>query len=155
MKSWVITAICVGSLVFKAGCSSTDEMRTGVQNGKLLPCPNAPKCVSTQSEDERHRIEPIPYAGSLEEARERVLSIVRGMERSEVITVEPQYLYVQFRSKVLKYVDDVEFYFDAESKLIHFRSSARFGYYDWKVNRKRMEYISDEFGRLTDSAVEP
>jgi len=151
MKVLVVGLICVFSSFLTAACASTDTVKTGVQDGRLQPCPNGPKCVSTQSEDERHRMEPIPYSGSLEEARERILSIVRGMETSQVVTVEPRYLYVQFKSKVFGFIDDVEFYFDEERNLIHFRSSARFGYYDWKVNRQRMEYVGEEFARLDET----
>jgi uncharacterized protein (DUF1499 family) len=38
-------------------------------------------------------------------------------------------------------VDDVEFWFDAAAKTIHFRSASRSGYYDFGVNRKRMEEL--------------
>jgi len=147
MRVLVSGSICVCIFFLAAACASTDTVKIGVQDGRLKPCPNAPKCVSTQSEDARHRMEPIPYSGSLEEARERILSIVRGMETSRVVTVEPRYLYVQFKSKVFGFIDDVEFYFDEERNLIHFRSSARFGYYDWKVNRRRMEYVTEQFAR--------
>ena len=153
MKLWILCGVCVGGFLFMASCASTDESRTGVQDGTLLPCPKAPKCVSTQSEDERHRMEPLSYNGSLGEARDRILDIVQGMEGFRVVTVETNYLYVQFRSKGLGFIDDVDFYFDGKRKIIHFRSSARFGYYDLKVNRNRMEYIADEFTRLTGSGA--
>jgi uncharacterized protein (DUF1499 family) len=149
MKPWIITAVCICGILLKAGCASTDERRTGMENGKLLPCPNGPKCVSTQDMDKRHHMEPISYTGSIEKARDTILSIVENMERSQVITAESDYLYIQFKSKIVGYIDDVEFYFDDNQSIIHFRSSARFGYYDWKVNRRRMEYIRDEFNRLT------
>ena len=42
-------------------------------------------------------------------------------------------------------MDDVELYFDQEAQLIHFRSSARLPYWDWGVNRKRMEEIRAAF----------
>jgi uncharacterized protein (DUF1499 family) len=38
-------------------------------------------------------------------------------------------------------VDDVEILFDDASKTIHFRSAARSGYYDFGVNRRRMEKV--------------
>ncbi len=131
------------------GCATSGRVRSGVSEGKLLECPKAPKCVSTQSDDKRHRMEPIRFTGSVTDARSTIISIVRDMKNSEIITVNENYVYAQFKSSVLRFVDDVEFYFDAEEKLIHFRSSARFGYYDWKVNRKRMEYVVEEFNTLS------
>jgi uncharacterized protein (DUF1499 family) len=52
---------------------------------------------------------------------------------------------VEVHVRGIGYVDDVEFYLDQEARLIHFRSSARLPYYDWQVNRKRMEEIRAAF----------
>jgi uncharacterized protein (DUF1499 family) len=128
-----------------SGCATSGHVRSGVIGGKLLDCPNAPKCVSTQSENERHRMEPISFSGRVQDAQSTIISIIKGMKNSEIITVSEDYVYVQFKTSVFRFIDDVEFYFDSKEKLIHFRSSARFGYYDWKVNRKRMEYVVEEF----------
>ena len=117
----------------------------GVRDGELAPCPSYPNCVSSQADDETHAIEPIPYTGSTEAARRRILDIVNSMERSQVIAVEPNYVYVEFRTPGLRYTDDVEFYFDEEAQLIHFRSAARLPYYDFNVNRDRMETIRSKF----------
>ena len=46
---------------------------------------------------------------------------------------------------VFGFPDDVEFLFDDEKKVIHFRAAARLGYFDMVVNRKRMEKISMQF----------
>ena len=67
------------------------------------------------------------------------------MERSKIIADEPNYLHAEFRTKGFGYVDDVELYFDSAAAVIHFRSSARLPYYDWDVNRKRMEGIRTAF----------
>jgi uncharacterized protein (DUF1499 family) len=117
----------------------------GVRDGKLAPCPNSPNCVSTQSQDPRHQIDPIPYTTSLADAKTVLLRIIRSMERTKVITDDPTYVYAEFRSKRMRYVDDVELYFDQEARVIHFRSSARLPYWDWDVNRKRMEEIRAAF----------
>jgi uncharacterized protein (DUF1499 family) len=117
----------------------------GVSNGKLAPCPNSPNCVSTQSQDARHQIDPIPYTTSLTEAKATLLQIIRSMERTQIIRDNPTYIHAEFRTKGIGYVDDVEFSLDQEAGVIHFRSSARLPYYDWGVNRKRMEEIRTAF----------
>jgi uncharacterized protein (DUF1499 family) len=73
------------------------------------------------------------------------LQIICSMERSKIITDDPTYVHAEFRSKRMRYVDDVELYFDQDAPVIHFRSSARLPYYDWGVNRKRMEEIRTAF----------
>ena len=117
----------------------------GVRDGKLAPCPNSPNCVSTQSQDPRHQIAPIPYTMSPAEAKDALLQIIRSMERSKIITDDPTYVYAEFTSKRMRYVDDVELYRDQETSVIHFRSSARLPYFDWGVNRKRMKEIRTAF----------
>jgi uncharacterized protein (DUF1499 family) len=117
----------------------------GVRDGKLAPCSNSPNCDSTQGQDPRHQIDPIPYTTSTAEARAALLHIVRSMERSRIITDDPTYVHAEFRTGGIGYVDDVEFYFDPEAQVIHFRSSARLPYWDWGVNRERMEEIRAAF----------
>jgi uncharacterized protein (DUF1499 family) len=119
------------------------------QSGKFAPCPDSPNCVSTQSseEDLQHYIAPLRYAGSMAEAKAHILESVKSMPRTRIITDEPNYLHVEFRSRIFHFVDDVEFYFGDTNKLIHFRSAARLGYGDLGVNRKRMEEIRHRFYR--------
>ena len=65
-----------------------------------------------------------------------------------MITEESVYIHTEFRTKGIGYVDDVEFYFDEDTQTIHFRSSARLPYYDWNVNRDRMEHIRSAFAAI-------
>jgi len=51
------------------------------------------------------------------------------------------YLHYEATSLLLRFVDDVEFLLDDETKTIHFRSASRTGYGDLGVNRKRMEQV--------------
>ena len=117
----------------------------GVRDGKLAPCPSSPNCVSTQQADEAHLLAPIPYETSLDEAREALLRVIRSMERTTVVTVEPTYIHAEFRTTGLRYVDDVEFYLDEEAQVVHFRSASRLPYWDWGVNEERMRVIREEF----------
>ncbi|UCD01747.1 MAG: DUF1499 domain-containing protein [Promethearchaeota archaeon] len=117
----------------------------GITNGKFHPCPKSPNCVSTQSTDERHKMEPIKYNTSLEEAKSEILRIINSLKRTRIKTETENYIHIEFRTLVFRFVDDVEFYFDDSEKIIHFRSAARLGYSDLGVNRKRMENITKLF----------
>jgi uncharacterized protein (DUF1499 family) len=119
--------------------------RVGIIDGKFRTCPKSPKCVSTQSTDEKHKMKPIEYEGTLEDARSKIIGIINSLKRSKIITETNNYIHSEFRTKFWHFIDDVEFYFNDTDKIIHFRSSARFGYYDWGVNKKRMQYITDSF----------
>ncbi|MFX0060202.1 MAG: DUF1499 domain-containing protein [Candidatus Hodarchaeota archaeon] len=113
----------------------------GIIDGKFHPCPKSPNCVSTQSMDEKHKIKPLKYNSTLEEAKQKVKNIVGSFKRTKIITELDNYLHFEFRTATFKFVDDVEFYFDDTEKIIHFRSASRLGWSDMGVNRKRMEKI--------------
>lgn len=108
---------------------------------QLAQCPSSPNCVSTQAQDEGHAIVPFRYRKSRAEAKEVLKDIVRIMPRTRLVEEDESYLHYEFTSLLLRFVDDVEFLFDDETKTIHFRSASRTGYGDLGVNRKRMEEI--------------
>ncbi len=108
---------------------------------QLAQCPSSPNCVSTQAQDEGHAIAPFRYRKSRAEAKESLKAIVQAMPRTKLVEEDESYLHYEFTSLLLRFVDDVEFLFDDETKTIHFRSASRTGYGDLGVNRKRMEEI--------------
>lgn len=132
-------------------CAGTRPSNLGVRDGRLAPCPKSPNCVSTESSDEKHRIDPLVYTTSLEEARGRVVEILRGMPRTRVVTLEEGYTHGECSSRLFGFTDDVEFRFDDANKTIHFRSASRKGYSDLGVNRKRMEQIRERFNQAKQS----
>ncbi|HET6675901.1 MAG TPA: DUF1499 domain-containing protein [Nitrospiraceae bacterium] len=108
---------------------------------QLDPCPSSPNCVSTQAQDAQHAITPFRYQRSTEEAKAALKSAVLGLSRTKLVGENESYLHFEFTSLLLRFVDDVEFLFDGQSKTIHFRSASRIGYGDFGVNRRRMEEI--------------
>ena len=72
---------------------------------------------------------------------ETLRRIVEGMRRVKVVTAEPNYLYAEFTSKLMGFVDDTEFYLDEKAGAIQVRSASRLGWGDHGVNRQRIEYI--------------
>ena len=114
----------------------------GVKDGKFQPCPKSPNCISSQSTNEKHKMEPLSYLTNLEEAKTKIKDIIGSFKRTKLITEEVNYLHFEFRTATFKFIDDVEFYFDDSSKRIHFRSAAQKGYSDMGVNKKRMKKVS-------------
>ncbi len=132
-------------MVLMLGCSVGRPAYLGVTHGNLSPCPDSPNCVSSQSPDKSHFIEPIPYEGEQQLVRDCLVEVVQGMKRSKIVTVRDDYIHAEFTSAFFRFVDDVEFYFDDNTKTIHIRSAARIGYSDFGVNRKRLEEIRSLF----------
>lgn len=120
-------------------------MAIGLVDGKLTPCPDSPNCVCSQSADETHAIEPLRYEGTKAAAKERILSVIRTMKHATIVQEREVYLHIEFASALLRFKDDVEFYFPADSGIIHVRSASRVGYFDFGVNRRRIEDIRSRF----------
>lgn len=108
----------------------------GVKDGKLAPCPGSPNCVNSQSDNPQSKIEPLPLVSMAQ-----LKAAIASMERTTIIEEKSDYLYAEFKSKLMGYVDDVEFYLDSQAGVIHVRSASRLGKSDLGVNRQRIETI--------------
>ena len=106
-----------------------------------LPAPPAPTAWRLTLDDEGHAIAPFRYRKTRAEAKEALKAIIRALPRTQLVEEEESYLHYEFTSLILRFVDDVEFLFDDETKTIHFRSASRTGHGDLGVNRNRMENI--------------
>ena len=154
-------------LVFFAGCSIGGAGHVGLRDGKLSECPDSPNCVSSQTAKKDHFIDPLSYNGSYPEAKHALLSVISSLPRTKIIIDNELYVHVTFTSRLMRFVDDVEFLFDDtnhgylpsaardcstcqchraahmplefHNKQIHVRSASRVGYSDLGVNRKRVE----------------
>ncbi len=115
-------------------------------SNRLPPCPSSPNCVSTQAQDEGHAIAPISYRKPRAEAKEALKEVIRSIPRMQLVEEDETYLHYEATSLLLRFVDDVEFLFDDQAKIIHFRSASRTGYGDLGVNRKRMEQVRSLVG---------
>jgi len=115
----------------------------GLHDGRFAPCRSSPNCVSSQGDpaDAMHYIAPIPFKGAPVEAMAAVRLAVESMPRATVVRHEPDYLYARFRSRLLGFVDDVEFAYDEKAGVIQVRSASRLGRRDFGVNRARIEAI--------------
>lgn len=125
--------------------SGTRPTNLGVEQGKFAPCPPSPNCVSSQSVDAEHQIEPFTYKDDSETAFKQIQTILENTENAAIIKDETNYIYAEFTSPLMGFVDDVEFYLDEQETLIQVRSASRLGESDLGVNRKRIETIREQF----------
>jgi uncharacterized protein (DUF1499 family) len=123
----------------------------GVRDGRLASCGRRLNCVSSQSEaaDRQRYVAPIPFKGTAVEAIAAARKAVESMERASVVRHEGNYLHAEFRSKLMGFVDDVEFTYDDKAGVLHVRSCSRLGRRDFNVNRERVEALRSRIeGRL-------
>ncbi|MDV6344127.1 DUF1499 domain-containing protein [Nitrosomonas sp. Is37] len=141
----VIAVVLAGQFGMLKGTAPTD---LGVHDGRLKPPAMTPNSISSQAAlypDHPQllyaSIEPLPIIDDATTTLARIRSIVKSMEGAKIIKSNEDYLYVQFTTKIMKFVDDAEFWFDPVDNVIQVRSASRLGKSDLSVNRKRIEAI--------------
>ncbi|MDN5882821.1 MAG: DUF1499 domain-containing protein [Nitrosospira sp.] len=146
----VIAGLIVGQLGLLKGTPPTD---LGVREGRLKPPSNTPNSVSSQASlypDHPQRayasIAPLPLKGDADTTLDRIAGIIEAMDGAKIVKREPGYLYAQFTTRLMKYVDDTEFWFDPAAGVVQVRSSSRLGSSDLGVNRERIEFIRHALG---------
>lgn len=146
LVSLLIISVCVlGAKIALTGepqlLAGTRPANLGVRAGQLAPCPSTLNCVSSQSDDGTHKIEPFTYDSSPKEAIANLKTALQSFRRAKAITQTENYLYTEFTIPIVGFVDDVEFFLDDKAQVIHVRSASRLGESDLGVNRKRIETL--------------
>ena len=120
----------------------------GVHDGKLKPPSATDNSVSSQAEmypdNPQHRaaqIAPLPLRGDGPATLAKIKAVVEAMAGAKVVKSDADYLYAQYTTPLMKFVDDVEFWYDPAAQAIQVRSASRVGKGDLGVNRKRIEAV--------------
>lgn len=129
---------CLLMPVLLVACSSGSS---GAQNSQLKPCPSSPNCVSTEATNSKQLISPFKIKGSATVAWEELQRQVANLPRTRIVVANSSYLHAECRSALFRFVDDLEFLLRPEQGAIAIRSAARTGFYDFGVNRKRIETL--------------
>ena len=117
----------------------------GVQGGQFTAARTwKPNWVCTEvATSDAHYIAPLKFSRDAKAAMQRLAKVVQSQPRAKIVEQKDNYLYAEFSTPLMGYVDDVEFHCDG--KLIHARSSSRLGVRDFDVNRKRIEALRAAF----------
>jgi uncharacterized protein (DUF1499 family) len=152
MKVFLIVLLMLGVVV---GCSGqaglfagTQPSDLGVHDGRLKAPSNTDNSVTSQAalypnspQRDAARIAPLALRGSGPETIAKIRTVVEGMGGARVVRSDTDYLYAQYTSKVMGFVDDVEFWYDPKDAVVQVRSASRLGSGDLGVNRKRIEDV--------------
>ena len=135
------------------GNSAAGDTRLGLTaENRLSPCPASPNCVSSDMSDS-HGIAAIDVVGDPQEAWDALQSYLAGQPRVNIKVSKANYLHAEFRTRLLRFVDDVEFHLRAEQRQIAMRSASRLGYSDLGANRRRLESVREAL--VTAGVVKP
>jgi uncharacterized protein (DUF1499 family) len=125
-----------------SACSGTPPTDIGVRQGHLADCPSSPNCVSSQASDSAHKIAPLASIGGPTNSRNRLLALLANQPRVTVVSEQNNYIRAEFTSRLLRFVDDVEFLLGPQA--IEVRSASRLGYSDLGANRARVEQLREQ-----------
>lgn len=137
----ILSAALALNLFLGFPTSSWAAANLGISSGALSPCPPSPNCAVSQNADAAHSIAPLTYHTDLDKAREVLLQVLSVTPRTKLVEQTSNYIKAESKSRIFGFVDDVEFYFPSNEKVIHVRSASRVGESDLGVNRRRIEQI--------------
>ena len=124
----------------------------GVHAGRLKPPSATPNSVTSQAAlypDHPMRayagVDPLPPHGAASASILALRQLLEAQPGAQVIEQREDYLYAEFTTPTLKFVDDVEFWADPVAQVIQVRSASRIGRGDMGVNRRRIETLRTQW----------
>ncbi len=106
----------------------------------FAPCPASPNCVSSDARDPRHAIAPFVPNSPVEETWSQLRAAILALPRTTLVVDDKTYLHAECRS-LLGFTDDLEILRRPGENTLAVRSASRSGYYDFGVNRRRIETL--------------
>lgn len=123
-------------IITLTGCTGSRPTHLGGIQTSLQPCPQSPNCVSSLSKSSDHHIRPFEKS-----TMEQISAHLSSDQRAKVIFSNDHYIYAEYTTGLLRFIDDVEFLKSPTEEMIHVRSASRIGYSDMGKNRDRIEEI--------------
>ena len=151
-----IALIVIGALALAAAClifvQNNRVPELGVTAGLFKPLSSKPNGVSSQATEPTKKVMPLPYKS---DAQTTMAALHKAIDlytddngSAEIISQQEHYLYVVFTTPLMHYHDDVEFYLDDLSRVVHFRSASRAGFSDMGLNAKRYQQLAALYAKL-------
>jgi uncharacterized protein (DUF1499 family) len=142
-----VLAVLAGQAGLLRGRLPTD---LGVTDGRLKRPSATPNSVSSQADlwpdhpqRDHARIEPLALVGDGPATIARLKALVQATPGATLVTARADYLHATFTTPLMKYTDDVEFWFDPAAGAVQVRSASRLGRSDLGANRQRVEALRE------------
>ena len=127
-----------------------DVMASDKEWERFKECPPTPNCVSSETLSKAKFINRFKTGDRPEESWELLTDILEKTSNCRVISQDNNYIHAEFRTRILRFVDDVEFRLEPEINEIAVRSASRVGYSDFGTNRRRLERLRGELEGLRE-----
>jgi len=132
------------SLFIVGGCSGKRPDGIGIDSSGLRGCYKSPNCVSSEAKDGQHAIESFRLKRDFNVSWSLLHDEIESMPRWIIVTATDNYIHVECKSRIFRFIDDLELYFNSSNGIISIRSASRIGYSDFGANRRRVELLRRE-----------
>ena len=142
-------------IFFSAGLMNLSEgvshaMASDKEWERFKECPPTPNCVSSETLSKAKFIERFKTGNRSAESWMLLTKLLEKTSNCRVVSQNSSYIHAEFRTRLLRFVDDVEFRLESETNEIAVRSASRVGYSDLGTNRRRLERLRGELERLRE-----
>lgn len=129
------------SALSTTGCVGSNQKPVADGVTHLQDCPDRPNCVSSNAVDEKHHIKPLELKGDVPTGWKAIKAAVNDLPRTKIVASRDSYIHAECKSRFFRFVDDLELQLDKKTGIIAIRSASRIGYFDFGVNRRRVEAL--------------
>ncbi len=122
-----------GGLVLKAGQSTLGD------------CPDTPNCVGSESSRSAQMVERFSIEHSSGNTLQILATIIEAQAGATIVKQNETYLHAEYTTKLMRYIDDVEFLLSDNGQSLQVRSASRLGKSDLGANAERVEALRSLF----------
>lgn len=136
--TFALAIVLVAGLILRLAVPglSRNSVATGIVTSSegvstLGPCPDTPNCA----------VDTFAVTKSANDAIEMLASVIYSQPGTGIVSQQQRYLHATFTSKIMGYIDDIEFLVSDDGKTVQVRSASRLGKSDLGANAKRLEKL--------------
>lgn len=138
----VLLAIAIRLAIPKLVINPVATGIIGKQTGSHLgDCPGTPNCQGSESSQASHTVDRFGLTQGADKAIETLAGIIESQPGTAIVKKTDRYLHATYTTRIMGYVDDVEFLVSDDKQSVQVRSASRLGASDLGTNAKRVEQL--------------
>lgn len=148
----VVAAIVIAGVTLRLAVPylTSKSVATGLvsvnDEAHLGDCPETPNCQGTESSRAAQKVQRLPLSQPADKAITLIANIVATQPGVAIAKQDDRYLHVTYTSRLMGYVDDVEFLVSGDDRSVQMRSASRLGKSDLGANLKRINQLRELLG---------
>jgi uncharacterized protein (DUF1499 family) len=140
-------AVVIG-LWMISGCTGKHLTVLDDNTLSLDGCYPLPNCVSSTTWIFYNRTSPFELAIPREDAWPRIKDVIANIPRTEIVEENDVYIHAKCRSRVFRFVDNLELLLHPDQDKISIRSSSMIAIFDLGVNRWRIYQLRKQLEEM-------